>query len=409
MAIGEKGSSFKTKKMGYLAGYGLVMNLDHDLPRKYDEKTMGSGEEKGFTVTGMVISVLGANGASNVPEINSSITVTIRPSDSRKSIYDDLNKTNEGTRFLLEGITGDVDKLEARWAHGAGSNRHIAAVEIASVPHVSFENPFDDGPSNGYLRLNLDGSPFKYDERQADGSWVNDVEMPFDAVVDRLKLSLEQERNFRVVQRVLEPSKAVLVSGQDELESTLYGFRQKGLTSCIVRTFIPGTTDPKQVDTQVMDWPENIPATGSLEEKVYDMPMLKETKKFVSLRDGEAIALMEVIPGYTINLVGNPNDPAKSVKHKFVNDIVNKGMTNGQKNLYATQSYGPGIAIRAVNEDSVILGLTRLITRTDGPQYRNLMSIPTPAFPDANKLDFSAKSKAGGESTRPAEEASTVS
>lgn len=393
MAIGN-GSGFKTKKSMFTPGFGMVIELDKELPRKFDEKAMGGDSEKGFVVTGKIVSVLGALQDTAAPKAGEAVSVVIRPGDSRKAIFDDLAKTNEGTHFLLEGVTGDVDSLSARWAHGAGSNRDIRALEIVGRPQVSFENTVpDDGPKNGSLRLNLDGSPTVFDVRLGEGDWVSH-ELPFDVVVDRLKTVLDRGLNFRVSQRVLVPSKAVPVAGQDELEKVLSGFRKMGYTSCVARTFIPGTTDPTQVDVQVLSWPENIEGSGEKPPKVYDMPVLRDTWKFAALRDGASVAQMEVIPGYEVSLVGNPSDSSKSAKHKFVQDIVGKGLSDGQQKLYASQSYGPGISIRAVNDDGVILGLTRLATRTEGAQFRSLMQIPTQAFPDADKLDFTAKEKA---------------
>lgn len=391
MAIGT--GNFSTRKAGYAAGIGVMIDLDQELPRKFDATVLGDGDAKGMALTGKVVSVLGAVDAASAPQLGTVVSIVVRPSDSRKAIFDDLVKTNESRRFLLEGVTGDATALEARWAHGAGGNRHIRALEIAGVPHVTFENPFPkDGPRNGYLRLNLDGSATEFDERLGDGSWTT-REIPYDKVVERLKLALEQDKHFRVTQRVLEPSKSIRVNNQDELVSALSRFREKGNTSCVVRTFLPDTTDPNQVDVQILNWPQDIPKSQDQEGKEYEMPVLRETKRFATLRDGAAEAVMEVIPGYEISLVGNPSDASKSVKHKFVQDIVGKGLSNSQKNLYAAQAYGPGISIRAVNENSEILGLTRLISRTEGPQYRGLMTIPSRVFPAADKIVFKAADK----------------
>jgi len=385
-------SEVKSRKPGFAPGYGIIIDLEKDLPRKYDANVFGDGEGKGLVLTGNVVSVLGARDSTNTPVTGEYVSVTVRSGDNRKTVFDDLSKTNEGTRFLLEGVTVHDDQIEARWAHGAGSNRHIRASEIVGVPHVTFEIPEeDDGPYSGNLRLNLDGSPTVFDEL-IDGEWFT-REFSFETVVARLKTSLDRNLKFRVSQRVLFPSLAVSVNGQESLEQILTQFREAGYTSSVVRTYIPGTTDPGKVDVQVLSWPEDIPARDQVEAKVYEMPVLKETRRFASLRDGEDIAQIEVIPGYVVSLVGNPDDPDKSVKHKFVRDIVVKGLSDGQKKMYAAQAYGPGIEIRAVNEDSVILGLTRLITRTEGQQYRNLLLIPTAGFPEANKLDFSVKDK----------------
>lgn len=382
---------FKTKKSKYSAGYGVVLDLDKELPRKYDEKTMGGDGAKGFVMTGKVVNVLGAAVTGTAPSIGEKVSIRVRPGDSSSDIYKDVAQTKEGTRFFLEGVTGDAGAMEARWVHGAGGNRDVRALEIAGVAHVSFDNPEPkDGPRNGMLRLNLDGSPTVFDVRVSEGEWVK-REFSFDVVVSRLKTALDRELNFRVSQRVLVPSKAVPVAGQQELEEVLAGFRKSGYTSCVVRTFVPGTADPMQVDAQVLSWPADIEANGDQPAKVFDIPALRETWKYAELRDGAAIAQTEVIPGYEVSLVGNPGDTNKSAKHKFVHDIVDKGISDGMKNLYGSQSYGPGISIRAVNDDGVILGLTRLVTRTAGPQFRSLMQIPTQAFPDADKLDFKAK------------------
>ena len=82
-------------------------------------------------------------------------------------------------------------------------------------------------------------------------------------------------------------------------------------------------------------------------------------------------------------------DLAADLPRKFDGDAVAKGM---------------------VLTGSVVsvLGLTRLITRTEGPQYRGLMSIPSPAFPDADKIVFKASDKPveaqDGEEAQPAGE-----
>lgn len=407
MAIGD-GSGFKTKSSKFSQGYGILINLDKELPRKFDESTMGSGDDKGFVVTGEIVRVLGSPKVNAMPIAGEKWSITIRPGDSRKSIFDDMAKTNEGTRFLLEGVTGDVGSMEARWVHGAGDNRDIRELEIVGVPHVTFENPIpEDGPRNGSLRLNLDGSPTTFDVRLSDGTWIN-RELTFDVVVERLKTALDRGLNFRVSQRVLEPSMSVLVEGQTKLEEMLKEFRGMGATSCVVRTFIPGTTDPNLVDVQVLSWPEDIEANGDRPARTYEMPVLRETKKFVALRDGEAFAQMEIIPGYEIGLVGNPSDHSKSAKHIFVQNIVDKGMSDSKKNLYASQSYGPGFSIQAVNDKGVVLGLTRLATRTEGVQYSGLMQIPTETFPEADKIDFSVKVKPAAEEAEHSEEAASV-
>lgn len=395
MAIGNGSDSFKTRssKSKFSQGYGLLVSLDKELPRKFDETSMGSADSKGYVVIGTVIAVLGALEAHAALSVGGMVKVTVRPGDSNKVVFDDMSKTNEGKNFLLEGVTGDVDNLEARWVHGAGSNRNVRFLEIAGAPYVSFENPIPkDGPRNGLLRLNFDGTPTKFDVRLADGTWSH-RELSFDVVVERLKTAVERNANFRVAQRVLEPSMALAVDGQAALERLLAQFRDERYTSCVVRTFIPGTTDPNFVDTQVLSWPEDIAANADRVGTTYEMPELRETKKFALLRDATTVAVMELIPGYEISLVSNPSDSTKSAKHIFVNNIIAKGLSDGQKNLYATQSYGPGYSIRAVTEDGVLLGLTRLITRSEGQQYNGLMSIPSPVFPDADKIVFTSKSK----------------
>lgn len=390
MAIGN-GGGFKTQRK-FLPGFGLMLELDQALPRIYDETRFGAGEDKGLILSGTVLRVLGSPASGLVPEVGESWSITVRPGDARKEIFDDLCKTNEGKVFLLEGVTGDINDLEARWVHGAGSNRDIRALEVVGMPHVTFENPeANDGQE--YLRLNLDGSPTQYDVRLPGGEWVT-RELSFDQVVERLKTALFNNLNFRIGQRVLVPTLAEEVDSQDRLEKLLAYLREQGYTSCVVRTFIPGTTDPKEVDVQVMSWPEDIPASGTAPARVHAMPVLRETKRFAALRDGDIQAKMEIIPGYEINLVGNPSDSSKSVKHSFVQNIVSKGLSDSQKAMYASQSYGPGISIRAVNDDGQVLGLTRLATRTEGTQYRTLMSIPSAVFPGADKIDFTVKDKA---------------
>lgn len=393
MAIGNGSDSFKTRSSKFSQGYGLLLCLDAELPRKFDEASMGGANGKGFIVDGTVKAILGALAANTAPALGDKVKVTIRPGDSNKAVFDDMSKTNEGTNFLLEGVTGDVDNLEARWVHGAGANRDVRFLEIVGVPHISFDNPIPkDGPRNGLLRLNLDGSPTKFDVRLADGTWSH-RDLSFDVVVERLKTAMERNASFRVTQRVLEPSMSLAVDGQSALERLLTQFRHEGYTSCVVRTFVPGTTDPNLVDTQVLSWPEDIAANGDRAATVYEMPVIRETKKFAQLRDGDAVAVMELIPGYEIGLVNNPSDSTKSAKHIFVNNILAKGLSDGQKNLYAAQSYGPGYSIRAVNDDGVVLGLTRLATRSEGTQYSGLMTIPSPSFPEADKIVFPEKSK----------------
>lgn len=403
MGIGNGSDSFKTRSAKFSQGYGLLISLDNELPRKFDEASMGGADNKGFVLAGTVKAVLGALEANAAPKVGDKVNLTVRPGDSAKTIFEDMDKTKESTNFLLEGVTGDVDNLEARWVHGAGTNRDVRFLEIVGVPHISFDNPTPkDGPRNGLLRLNFDGTPTTFDVRMADGSWSH-RELSFDVVVERLKTAMERNANFRVSQRVLEPSMALAVGGQAALETLLTQFRENGYTSCVVRTFIPGTTDPNLVDMQILSWPEDIAANGDRAATVFEMPVLRETKKFAQLRDGDAVAVMELIPGYEVGLVNNPFDSTKSAKHIYVNNILAKGLSDAQKNLYAAQSYGPGYSIRAVTEDGVTLGLTRLVTRSEGPQYNGLMSIPSPAFPDADKLVFTSKA-----SSKPLDEAESL-
>jgi hypothetical protein len=386
-----KGDGVKTKKRGFVLGYGLLMDLITELPRKYDEKMFGNPDGKGLVITGKVVRVLGGLDTTVKPAVGDVVSVTIRPEESRSKIYDDMDKTRESTRFLLESVSGEIDTLESGWVHGAGDNRDIQALQIVGVPSITFENPvMNDGPRNGSLRLNLDGSPTEFSEHLSDGTWVDRV-MPYDEVVSRLKDAFTRNLKFKVTQRTLAPKYAKVVEGQAELDAALKEFRAHGYTSCVVRTFIPGTTDPRQVDTQVMNWPEDIPADGNTPAKIYDLPMLRETKRFAALRDGEVEATMEVIPGAVLNLVGNPSDASKSVKHKFVETVVGKGHSSAQKGLYGAQSYGPGISISARNDEGKALGLTRLCTRTEGIQYRTIADIPTSAFPTADKLDYTVK------------------
>lgn len=390
--MGFGNSDFKTKSSRFVVGFGLVINLNEDLPRKYDEGRMGAADSKGYVMVGHVVSVFGALDPAAAPVVGSDVSVTVRPGDGRKEIFDDLEKTKEGACFFLEGVTGDVDALCARWVHGAGSNRDIRALEIVGAPHVSFENPIPaDGPSSGYLRVNLDGSPTVFSERRLDGVWGT-REFSFEEVVSRLGVALEKNLKFSVRQRVLAPSAALRVHNQGELEEVLTAFREEGFTGSVVRSFVPGVLDSDHVDVQALLWPQDIPGKGGAADRTYEMPVLQDTPRFVALRDGEADAHMEVIPGYVMDLIGNSNDIEKSTKHKFVGTIV-KGLSNGQKALYAGQQYGPGIAISSINGDGDVTGLLRLATRTEGAQYRSLVTIPTPNFQDAGQVVMAVKNK----------------
>jgi hypothetical protein len=46
-----KGDGVKTKKRGFVLGYGLLMDLITELPRKYDEKMFGNPDGKGLVIT----------------------------------------------------------------------------------------------------------------------------------------------------------------------------------------------------------------------------------------------------------------------------------------------------------------------------------------------------------------------
>ena len=381
---GADSVAFKTLSKRYSAGFSLVINLSQELPRKYDELTGVGGSGKGYLLSGMVEGVFAGAGVVGLPVVGSVVSVLVRPGDVRKVVFDDLDKTKEGFQFLLEGVSMIGSTLEARWAHGAGvSNRSIAALEIVGAPHVSFENPIpDDGPQNGWLSLNLDGSPTEFDIRDGNGGY-DKHEIMYDDVVGRLKTVLDTNLRFRVGQRVLAPSLAKAVSGQVELEAALAEFRKLGFTSCVVRSYVSGTSDPKQVDVQILSWPLDQAANNGYPARVFDIPVLQESKRFAEIRDGATDAEMEVIPGYVLSLVGN-KDAEKSTKHKFARNIV-KGLSSGQKAMYGALCYGPGVSVCAVNNGEV-LGLTRLAVRVEGAQYQTLMSIPTRNFVDADKI-----------------------
>lgn len=385
------GDEFKTKAAGkFSPGFGILISLDKELPRKWDEKTMAVAGGKGYVMAGEVLNVLGDKGALDSLAVGAKVCVTVRPGNSSKDIFDDLEKTREAKLFLLEGVSGagaDLDALEARWVHGAGANRSVEYLEVVGPPQVSFDNPEPkDGPRT--LRVHLDGSPTVFDERRDDGVYVP-REFSYTEVVDRLRMAVDKGLKFRVSQRTLEPSAAVVVNSQSELQIALTEFRLMGYTGCVVRSFVPGTQDAEQVDVQTLWWPLDVPASGTYAGATYDMPALQETKRFVSLRDGEAIARMEVVPGYAVDLIGN-SDATKSTKHKFVGDIV-KGLSDKQKAMFGAQNYGPGIVIRAVNEEGEVSGLTRLAIRTEGAQVRSLVQVVTPNFLDADKVVLKVK------------------
>lgn len=374
--------SFKTQPKGFVPGYGIVIRLQTELPQRYNADVLGSPSEKGLPLQGTVIAVVGASNPVHVP--GDSIEVVVRPNERRQDVFTDLLKANEGLLFLLEGVSESDGVLEARWAHGAGGNRSILGFEIVGPPHVAFENPYpEDGPRTGWLRLNLDGSPTTFDLRCTNGTYTHH-ELEFDDVVHRLRQVLHRNLRFRVSQRVLAPSKSVLVNNQTELESTLTAFRNSGYTSSVVRTFLAGTTDAKDIDVQILTWPLDVPANGDRVAVVHEMPTLQETPRFVALREAAALAHIEIIPGYVQSLVGNA-DSSKSTKHTFVRNIV-KGVSDGQKNMYSTQNYGPGIGVCALSEDGNVSGLARLALRTEGVQYRNLFSIPTRHFAEAYRV-----------------------
>lgn len=380
------GGAFKTEplRFKFVAGFGVVLQLTKPIPRRYDDTVFGPPNENGLLLTGTVVKTHGAAPSDkSLPAPGSVIDIVLRPSDSRRSIFDDLEKTRSESDFFFEGVTFAGNSFEARWAHGAGQNRAIQSLEIVGPPNITFENPIpEDGEHNGWLSLNLDGSPTTFDVFET-GKYVKH-NLPFNEVVDRLKIVLEKGLKFRISQRVIVPSRACLVKNQDELESALTRFRAEGLTGCFVRSFVPGTTDPEKVDTQLMGWPLDVPASAGSRGNVYKMPVLFETKRFMALANGDDDACMEVIPGYYLALIGN-KDSEKSTKHNFIRRII-AGMSADEKNMYGSQNYGPGIAICAVNDDGLITGLTRLALRTDGNQFISVASIPTLNFPNANSM-----------------------
>ena len=391
MGFGKNGlkTGFATVSRKYSVGYGLVIDLEVDLPRKFDETVMGGPDHKGLMIRGHVVAVLGASGNAEAPVNASTVNVLVRPGDDSKLIFEDMDKTKEVMRFFLEGVNGTRDALLARWVHGAGMNRSVEAIEFVGPPHLSFENPFPgDGPKNGYLSLNLDGSSTVFDIRGRDGTFVG-CEMQFGEVVERLRMALDKNMKLRVSQRAVMPSRSVLVDDDAGMSSALTQFRTEGFNACVVRSFIPGTESTSEVDVQTMSWPDDIADGVNGPGQKYEMPSLQETKKFVALRDGDAQALMEVMPGFIVSLIGN-SDTEKSTKHKFARNVV-KGLSEGQKNMYAMQGYGPAIAIYAVNELSEKTGLTRLCVRTEGAQYGSLMTIPSVHFLTADKVKSAGK------------------
>lgn len=384
MGFGNNEFKSTTSRRQFLVGSGLVIDLQFDLPRKYDENLLGPMDEKGFLIKGYVVDVLGWPNTTPAPQNGSVVDVLLRPFDLRIAIFEDIEKIREERRFLLEGVTtSSANTLEARWIHGAGSNRNVDFAEIVSPPNVSFDSPMANVGSNGRLNLHLDGSPTFYDVRVADGSY-SPHELPFPAVVGHLKTALDNNARFSIWQRVLIPSRSVLVDNLDALNAALTAFRAEGLTGCLVRSFVAGTSDLMEVDVQVMSWYPDTPAVGNTPAKQYDVPVLRESPRFVALRDGAKEALMEVIPGRVLNLIGN-QDVDRSTKHKFAREIV-RGLSDRQMNMYGALGYGPGVCICAVAEDGSVSGMTRLAVRTEGVQYRDLHFIPSPHLPHADKL-----------------------
>lgn len=367
-------SDFKIESSRYSHGFALLVDLVADLPRKYISENMGESKEKGFNLHAYVVQAFGDPKSIALYPRNTEISVVLRPGDVRGTIFDDLSKTNEGVRFLLEGVTGGGDTgLHARWAHGAGANRKIEFVEVIGAPRLTFVNPCqNDGPASGWLQLNLNGAPTEFSLRSDDGTFAT-YQFSYDEIVNRLRIALDQNLNIRVSQRALMPSKAVLVDDDEDLKSKLSNFRNQGFTSCVVRSFAVGTNDEKRIDVQILSWPQDVPEGPS-----YAMPSLRDTSRLVALRDGEAPARMEIIPGFILSLVGN-KDVDKSTKHRFAHNVV-KGLSDKQKRMYGAQSYGPGVAISAVNESGEQLGISRLAVRVEGPQYQRLLAIRTPHF-----------------------------
>lgn len=369
-------------------GVAVVMRLTKPMPEKYDSKRFGSPDDKGLILKGNVVEVIGNPSAESFPQKKGDlIDILLRPDDSRQKIFDDIVLTQEATRFVIDGVTMPGDTILGRWISGAGQNREITALEIVGPPSIQFENPTDSGP--GWMRINMDGTSSKADTL-IDGHFV-ERKLSFDEGVALLDAAYKKKLRFRVCQQVFEPSAACSVIGQDELETMMSNLRDAGYTNNIVRTFIRGTTDSSKVDLQYLGWPQDIPASDKSAGKTYDMPMLRDTPRFAALRDGEEAAEMELIPGYEMELIGNADDPSKSQRDKFVQDIIKYGLTQKQKNMYASQAYGPGMSIRAKNEQGDVLGLIKLAIRVNGPQYSTPVQIPTEQFPDAPKLILKRK------------------
>ncbi len=57
----------------------------------------------------------------------------------------------------------------------------------------------------------------------------------------------------------------------------------------------------------------------------------------------------------------------------------------------------PGISLSAVSEDGTESDLVRLALRTEGPQHRNLLTIPSPNFPNADKVKIAQTREHQGE------------
>lgn len=370
---------FKTRP-AYSKGVGIVIRLLQRFPSDYDEK-MAFNNGKGLKLDANVVEVLGEPvGLEKPPKKGDLINIILREGDDATKIHADIVLTKEPLRFLIEGVTWDEHGVaRGRWLRGAGANREISQLEIVGPPSIRFENPVSKFPK--WLRLNLDGSPTSFDEI-VDGAYVHHP-LPFDEGLKLLKQAMSAKKNFRICQRVIEPSASVLVSNQQEFEQIMSSLRQSNYTSNVVRTFVPHTQDPNKVDIQYLSWPKDIPANQDHEAKVFDMPLLRDTTRFTYLSENEPDAVMEILPGYELEMIGNSDDHSKSTKHKFIQDILDSGLSATKMNLYATQAYGPGISVRAKNDTGEVLGLLQLVTRIEGEQYPTILNIPSPNFPEA--------------------------
>lgn len=375
-------------------GFGLIMELDGDLPRKYDAKTMGAATEKGYVLTGSVLQNLG--GGENSPQVGAHVSVTVRADNERKVIFDDLAKTLAANTFMLEGVEAAADgSLKARWANGAEDNREIMHYEIVGRPTISFDNPKDDGIKGKPLNMDLAGGDYTYNQRNADNTYTNGVVIPNAELTARLKATVESGGKFNIYQRAFAPSKAVVVDSQEELDATLEKFREEGYTSCFARTFVEGTTNPEEIDIQMLFYPNDIPAKDGKPAKVYDKPQLEGNKKFEHLQelaDAGKVVKTEIVPGLTAYIVGNKDDHTKSAKHKLAASVV-AGFSDSQKGFYGSQHYGPGIITFAKSEDGVRLGALKPAARTEGKSFKGLMNLNTTAFPNASDVVFTKKAQ----------------